>query len=218
MGNVTSAGESGYQRKTRSSPWPRYEEAALGFRNYWYPALLSYELGRRPVRLKILGEYLLFLRYEGKCFAIEDRCAHRGIPLSAGRCVFAGTNTITCRYHGWTFDVADGLCVAALTDGPDSPIVGKARVKTYSVEERKGLVWVFIGDGTPPPLHEDVPEELLSANAVAGIRVTERAGNWRLAAENGLDPSHAAYLHRNAWLTLFRKFPAAKTNVAPLID
>jgi len=32
-----------------------------------------------------------------------------------------------------------------------------------------------------------------------------------------LDPSHAAYLHRNAWVTLFRKFPAAKTNVAPQI-
>jgi phenylpropionate dioxygenase-like ring-hydroxylating dioxygenase large terminal subunit len=60
-----------------------------------------------------------------------------------------------------------------------------------------------------------VPEELLSRDAVTGIRVTLRDGNWRLAAENGLDPSHAAYLHRNAWVTLFQKFPAAKTNVAP---
>ena len=63
-----------------------------------------------------------------------------------------------------------------------------------------------------------MPEEiLLSHDAVMGIRVTLRDGNWRLAAENGLDPSHAAYLHRNSWLTLFRKFPAAKTNVAPQI-
>ena len=62
-----------------------------------------------------------------------------------------------------------------------------------------------------------LPEELLRADAVLGVRVTLRAGNWRLAAENGLDPSHAAYLHRNSWLTLFRKFPAAKTNVTPQI-
>ncbi len=27
------------------SPWPRYDEAALGFRNYWYPAMLSHKLG-----------------------------------------------------------------------------------------------------------------------------------------------------------------------------
>jgi phenylpropionate dioxygenase-like ring-hydroxylating dioxygenase large terminal subunit len=204
-------------RRSRTSPWPRYDEAALGFRNYWYPAMLSRKLGRRPVGLKILGENLLFTRYQDKCFAIEDRCAHRGIPLSVGRCEFPGTNTITCRYHGWTFDVGSGMCVAALTDGPDSPIVGKAKVRTYAVEERCGLIWVFIGDAEPPPLHEDVPEELLRPDSVIGLRVTLRQGNWRLAAENGLDPSHAAYLHRNAWLTLFRKFPAAKTNVTPQI-
>jgi len=177
--------------------------------------MMSYRLRRRPVALQILGEKLLFLRYQGKCFALEDRCAHRGMPLSIGRCEFPGTNTITCRYHGWTYDVANGACVAALTDGPDSPIVGKAKVKTYPIEERKGLIWVFIGDGEPTALEEDLPEELLRSDAVLGVRVTTRAGNWRLAAENGLDPSHAAYLHRNAWLTLWRKFPAAKTNVLP---
>jgi phenylpropionate dioxygenase-like ring-hydroxylating dioxygenase large terminal subunit len=205
------------QHRSRTSPWPRYDEAALGFRNYWYPAMMSYKLRRRPVALQILGEKLLFLRYQGECFALEDRCAHRGMPLSIGRCEFPGTKTITCRYHGWTYDVASGACVAALTDGPDSPIVGKARVKTYPIEERKGLIWVFIGDGAPTPLEEDLPEELLRSDAVLGVRVTTRAGNWRLAAENGLDPSHAAYLHRNAWLTLLRKFPAAKTNVSPQV-
>ncbi|MGH7817626.1 MAG: Rieske 2Fe-2S domain-containing protein, partial [Candidatus Binatia bacterium] len=162
------------QRSSRASPWPRYDDAALGFRNYWYPAMLSCKLGRRPVALQILGEKLLFIRDQGKCFALEDRCAHRGIPLSAGRCEFPGTNTITCRYHGWTYNVADGVCVAALTDGPDSPIVGKAKVKTYPLEERKGLIWVFIGDGEPPPVADDMPPEILRDDAVLGVRVTDR--------------------------------------------
>src|SRR6185295_6853854 len=182
-----------------------------------YPAMLSGQLNSRPVALQILGERLLLVRYQGKCFALEDRCAHRGVPLAAGRCEFPGTNTITCRYHGWTYNVADGACVAALTDGPDSPIVGKAKIKTYALAERKGLIWVFIGDGEPPRLEDDVAPEILQDDAVLGVRVTERTGNWRLAAENGLDPSHAAYLHRNSWLTLLRQFPAAKTNVAPQI-
>jgi phenylpropionate dioxygenase-like ring-hydroxylating dioxygenase large terminal subunit len=218
MDNRALNNEAEQQRRARSSPWPRYDQAALGFRNYWFPALLSRRLKRRPVALKILGEPLLFIRYQGKCFAIENRCAHRGIPLASGRCQFPGTNTITCPYHGWTYNVADGACVAALTDGPDSPIVGKVKVNTYAVQERQGLIWVFIGDGLPPSLTDDVPSELLHDDAVLGVRVTERIGNWRLAAENGLDPSHAAFLHRNAWLTLLRKFPAAKTNVAPKID
>ena len=106
---------------------------AEGFRNYWYPAhvVLSAEVAGRW-RCRFSASRLLFIRHQGKSFALEDRCAHRGIPLSAGRCEFPGTNTITCRYHGWTFNVADGACVAALTDGPDSPIVGKAKVKTYA--------------------------------------------------------------------------------------
>jgi phenylpropionate dioxygenase-like ring-hydroxylating dioxygenase large terminal subunit len=205
------------QRKAQRSPWPRYDEAVLGFRNYWYPAMMAHKLRRRPVPLQILGERLLFIRHQERCFAIEDRCAHRGVPLSIGTCEFPGTNTITCRYHGWTYDVSNGLCVGAITDGPDSTIIGKVRLRTYPVEERKGLIWVFIGDDNPPELAEDVPEELLREDAVIEARITLRKGNWRLAAENGMDPAHATYLHRDACLAFFRRFPACKTNIVPEI-
>ena len=199
--------------KEKRSPWPRYDAAVLGFRNYWYPALASRRVRRKPVSLKVLGERLVFIRYQSRCYALEDRCAHRGVPLSVGRCEFPGTKTISCRYHGWTYDVTNGLCIGAMTDGPDSPLVGKARVRSYPVEERKGLIWVYIGDGEPPPLERDVPPEFLEERAVIGMRVNLRRGNWRLAAENGLDPAHAAYLHRNAWLAFFRRFSAYKSRL-----
>lgn len=215
--NLTHETGQAQQAKTKTSPWPRYEEAVLGFRNYWYPAMLSRKLGRRAVPLQILGEKLVFIRHRGKCYALENRCAHRGVPLSIATCEFSGTSTISCRYHGWTYDITNGLCVGAITDGPDSPIVGKVRVPTYPVEERKGLIWIFIGDDNPPPLEEDVPEEILRGEAVIGARVTLRKGNWRLAAENGMDPAHASYLHRDAWLAFFRRFPACKTNIVPEI-
>jgi phenylpropionate dioxygenase-like ring-hydroxylating dioxygenase large terminal subunit len=37
-------------------------------------------------------------------------------------------------YHGWTYALDDGQLVAVITDGPDSPICGKATVavKTYT--------------------------------------------------------------------------------------
>jgi phenylpropionate dioxygenase-like ring-hydroxylating dioxygenase large terminal subunit len=207
----------GQQVRPKTSPWPRYDEAVLGFRNYWYPAMLSGKLRRRPVALQILGEKLVFFRQQGKCYALEDRCAHRGVPLSKGRCEFSGTATISCPYHGWTYDITSGICVGAITDGPDSPLKGKVRVAAYPVAERKGLIWVYIGDGPAPSLEEDAPEEMLRQDAVIGARVTLRPGNWRLAAENGMDPAHATYLHRDAWLAYFRRFPACKTNIVPEI-
>ena len=74
--------------KEKRSPWPRYDAAVLGFRNYWYPALASRRVRRKPVSLKVLGERMVFIRYQGSCYALEDRCAHRGVPLSVGRCEF----------------------------------------------------------------------------------------------------------------------------------
>ena len=55
-----------------------------------------------------------------KVYVLENRCPHRGIPLHNGKFEFEGC--ITCIYHGWTFDLGSGQMVAALVDGPDSPM------------------------------------------------------------------------------------------------
>ncbi len=133
--------ERGAEPRLRSTRGPRYEAAVLGFRHYWYPAMLSRHLGKKPQAIKMLGEDLVFVRgEEGRPHALYDRCAHRGMLLSAGTCLSAGT--ITCPYHGWTFDVANGELVAALTDGPQSAVVGKLgkNVRSYPVEERNGII------------------------------------------------------------------------------
>ena len=41
------------------STWPRYEAAALGFREYWYPLAWARQVGRRPIRATLLGEELV---------------------------------------------------------------------------------------------------------------------------------------------------------------
>jgi phenylpropionate dioxygenase-like ring-hydroxylating dioxygenase large terminal subunit len=50
---------------------------------------------------------LLYRGESGSIAALEDRCCHRGLPLSHG-CVRG--EQIRCGYHGLTFD-ARGLCV-----------------------------------------------------------------------------------------------------------
>jgi phenylpropionate dioxygenase-like ring-hydroxylating dioxygenase large terminal subunit len=207
--------------RLRSTRGPRYEAAVLGFRHYWYPALLSRHLGKKPQAIKMLGEDLVFVRGEaGRPHALYDRCAHRGMVLSAGRCLAEGT--ITCPYHGWTYDVANGQLVAALTDGPASAVVGKLgkAVRTYPVEERNGVIYVYMGDGTPPPLEADVPEELLSPDYTFSIVVSLWNSNWRAGIENGYDAAHAPYIHRDSlrWRTAMRMQPAWGGHVESMVD
>lgn len=194
--------------------WPRYEAAALGFRNYWYPVLESRKLrAKRPQPITVCGEKVVLVRDGTGVHGLSDRCPHRGVPLSMGRCEFAGT--VSCSYHGWTYDLESGELVAALTDGPDSPICGKAsvRVKTYPVEERANLIWVYIGDEPRPPVEEDIPEELQLPDAVVEPMVDLRKGDWRYGMENAVDEAHAKFLHRKTPYYFFREFPAYQTDI-----
>src|SRR5579885_2812480 len=146
--------------RKRALPWQRWIDAELGFRNYWYPAALSRQLtegGCRPVTL--LGEELLLVRNGGRLYAIEDRCAHRGVRFSK-RPLFYTPHTITCWYHTFTYNLDDGKLRCVLNE-PGCPLAGKLGVRTYPIEERKGLVFVFVGDIDPPPLKCDTPPGFL---------------------------------------------------------
>jgi carbazole 1,9a-dioxygenase terminal dioxygenase component len=137
-------------------------------------------------------------------YAVEDRCAHRGVQLSVRPECFS-KNTISCWYHGFTYDVRTGALVAIVTD-PESPLVGRVTLRSYPVEERKNLVFIFIGDGAPPPLALDLQPGFLDDDLAIvpnGEHEVVRS-NWRLAAENGVDASHI-YIHRNSGLVNARR-------------
>jgi nitrite reductase/ring-hydroxylating ferredoxin subunit len=197
---------------------PYYDRFAppLGFSEYWYPACLAKEIGEKPLALTILGSPIALMRRNGKIHAIANECPHRGTPLSLGRCEFPGTNTISCAYHGWTFDVTNGNCVAALTDGPGSAVVNKVRVRTYPITECQGIVWIWMGKQKPVAPEEDIPAYLRKATVVLVVR--RRAyGNWRWHIENpGM--GHAMMLHRTSLYIRFRLFPGFVKQVSPVIE
>src|SRR5664279_3798223 len=114
-------------------PYARFDVPKLGFENYWYPVILASELARKPKPVRLLGQDVVLFRDRARLFALQDRCPHRGVKLSLGQCQYEGSGTISCPYHGWTFDGATGNLVAALMEGPDSPIVRKIGVPTYQV-------------------------------------------------------------------------------------
>jgi phenylpropionate dioxygenase-like ring-hydroxylating dioxygenase large terminal subunit len=176
----------------------------LGFRNYWYPVIGSRQVGQKPVAVRLLGDNIVLFRAHGKVSALADRCPHRGTMLSRGRVLFPGT--LSCGYHGWTFN-SEGECVAAIVEGPESVGRQKARVRVYPTEERFNLIWLFMGEGEPPPLEEDLPAELKEQGIFTFFAFTEWKCNWRYLEDNYPDMLHAFFVHRASLEVLFNKLP-----------
>ncbi|WP_072803190.1 aromatic ring-hydroxylating oxygenase subunit alpha [Rhodococcoides yunnanense] len=216
MTNVDATGTSAAPRELQRpraagrqdwTAWPEYNAASSGYRGYWYPVSWSSHITEDPKSFMLGGEKLMLMRDGGTIYALHDRCPHRGVPLSEGDQQFPGT--VSCPYHGWTFKLDTGLLAAVITDGPDSKICGKLSVKTYAVEERLGLTWVYlpIGDEPPTSIDEQLPRELVENSGIIGGRIQPRQGDWRFACENGFDEGHAKYLHRTSLWRLFKPMP-----------
>src|SRR5437762_9919963 len=76
----------------------RPERMRMFLRNYWYVAAWNDEVSREPLARTVLGEdIVLFRKRDGTVVALENRCAHRRLPLSVGRIV---DDSIECGYHG----------------------------------------------------------------------------------------------------------------------
>jgi hypothetical protein len=92
-----------------------------------------------------------------------------------------------------------GKNVAVLSEGPDSGVCGKpgTEARVYPTRALKGLVFVWMGEGDPAPIEEDVPEEFFDADALVLTGQVHWRCNWEVALENSMD-SHVNYVHRNA--------------------
>ncbi len=85
-------------------------------------------LGARVVRHGNL-DIAVFRTADDEVFALEDRCPHKGGPLSQG---IVHGRKVTCPMHGWNVELASGCAVA-----PDE---GCAR--EFPVRLESGRVWL----------------------------------------------------------------------------
>ena len=84
--------------------------------------------GARVVRTP-QGCIAIFRTSDDRVFALDDRCPHKGGPLSEG--IVHGTS-VTCPLHNWVFDMATGQA-----QGADSGSVG-----THPVRVENGRIWL----------------------------------------------------------------------------
>jgi phenylpropionate dioxygenase-like ring-hydroxylating dioxygenase large terminal subunit len=120
--------------------------------DFWYPVAESRSLRKGTTRAAVFaGERIALYRgRSGTVYAIEDRCAHRQVPLSMG--VVEG-EALRCCYHAWAYRGSGRISqIPYLPNGTVRPPRG---VRAYPVREAYGLVFVFPGDArkaaaTPP--------------------------------------------------------------------
>ena len=95
-------------------------------------------LGVDQMKLVRVGSRRIVLaRTEAGYVAFDDRCTHKGGPLSDGT---LACGVVQCPWHGSQFDVRTG----AVRHGP-----ARQSVATYAVEERGGRVWVRLPASEP---------------------------------------------------------------------
>jgi phthalate 4,5-dioxygenase len=162
-------------------------------RQYWIPAAVSSELecDGAPMRLMLLGEKLIAFRdSSGRVGVMDHRCPHRCASLFLGR---NEENGIRCIYHGWKYDAA-GNCVDMPNAPPHQDYKDKVKAKAYQVDERNGLIWVYMGARKEaPPL--PAIEAALMPEAELQISFVQRECNWLQALEGDIDTSHFGFLH-----------------------
>jgi phenylpropionate dioxygenase-like ring-hydroxylating dioxygenase large terminal subunit len=159
--------------------------------DHWYPLAWSREL--KPgsaIGVQFAGAPIALVRpKQGPVFALEDRCAHRQVPLHKG--VVEGC-TLRCCYHGWAF-ASTGACI-------DVPYLGRGKlpngVRAYPCREEAGLIFVFPGKAE---LAETVAFPCLAASGDKRFR-TRRFGrivdcHYTFMHENLTDMNHQ-FLHR----------------------
>ena len=164
-------------------------------RRYWQPVALIEELaGKRPVKaIRIFGQdFVLFRDTEHRYGLFDRHCPHRGADLAFGRLEDGG---LRCLFHGWLFDVT-GQCLETPAEPVGSTICKHIRHKAYPVVAQSGVLFGYLGEGSPPafPAFDCFVAPEQYTFAFKGLIDC----NWLQAVEVGIDPAHASYLHRFA--------------------
>ncbi len=79
----------------------------------------------------VRGRELAVYNVDGRFYALDDQCPHKGGPLGAG---LLDHGKVVCPLHGWAFDPASGVCDVR----PDKT------VKTYPTRVRDGQVEICV--------------------------------------------------------------------------
>lgn len=160
-------------------------------KNAWYVAGFVNELDEGKVAArKFLGTPVVMMRHSnGQVAALEDKCPHRLLPLSAGTRV---GDELQCGYHGLRFSIK-GDCTLA---PGQAHIPTQACVKTYPLQERYGLLWIWMGEPAKAAI-ELIPDMRWNEHPewTPSRGYHHLKADFRLSVDNLMDLGHESWVH-----------------------
>lgn len=163
----------------------------IWLKNAWYVAGFVNELDDGSVvARRFLGTPVVMLRHsDGRVAALEDRCPHRLLPLSAGTRV---GDELQCGYHGMRFSV-QGQCTLA---PGQTHIPTQACVRSFPLQERHGLLWIWMGEAAKadsdliPDIRWNDHPEWTPSRGYHHVKA-----DFRLSVDNLMDLGHESWVH-----------------------
>lgn len=125
-----------------------YKLGEFSFARGWFAVANSNEIGRKPTNIHYFGQDMVIYRgTSGRVIMLDAWCPHMGTKLGSGETSATTTDpsfmegdNIRCPFHAWRFG-ADGKCNhIPYYDGPIPP---GARLKTWHVVEKYGIVFTW---------------------------------------------------------------------------
>jgi 3-ketosteroid 9alpha-monooxygenase subunit A len=175
----------------RSFPYQSYPSG-------WFQVAWADEVTAVPRSLRYFGQDLVVYRgASGDVHLFNAICPHMGAHLGYGG--KTDGDSITCPYHGWSFDSSGKNCDIPYAERPN-----KTKIKKWQVAELGTMVLAWHDELGRSPWFEpfDVPEFSNAATHLASP-VTRR--NYesvylkpQFIADNLVDAAHQKYVHRAA--------------------
>ena len=153
------------------------------------------------VARRAAGASLLLVRGDdGLVRAFHNVCRHRGTLLCAGE--GGQARALQCPYHAWTYRLDGALHRAPHMDKVEGFAVADWPLASVPLARWAGHLFVFLGDGPPPPLAEQL--EGLDAHfapwrmdelVTVARRDYQLAANWKLVIANYHECLHCPSAH-----------------------
>lgn len=159
----------------------------------WTFFCMERELERGPVTCDFFRRRLVAFRSRsGRVGILDARCQHLGADLGQGRVV---DECLECPFHHWQFAV-DGRC-AKIPQA--STIPAFARQRSYTVELRHGLVFMWNGSTPlyPLPFYDGMEAERFVCSGPSPIVLN---CPWYLVGANSFDSQHLSSVHERELL------------------
>ena len=200
--------------ETEQQPeWKDYVHTGPGtlggryLRMFWQPVCRAEDLpAGRAKPIMVMSEQLTVYRGEsGDPHAVAFRCAHRGTQLSTG---WVEGDELRCFYHGWKYG-PDGQCVEQPAE--PEPFCSRIRIRAYPTQQYLGLIFVYFGEGEPPPIPRF--SEFENDDEIRDVLVRDPwPCNFFNRIENAPDSAHLVFTHFQLGYEIPTRIDAVETD------